>query len=545
MIHDPIPYFQGFHDSGWWQSRRYGPGGKKGWLVCFLKLSAIGIVLSFVLGQCGVVLRNPAPICAWRLSKSWSVAWADTQASHHLMVLYLNEGEEFKLESESLPYARFFSFQTYSFLGDTSHGIIRDVDIVSRNGPNVYNNITAAMRGEKQGGYTLHLTADGFVGEYPNELRALAHGRRSGFFVLVFRMYDVGDVPHPRAPWAQLLRGSVRRPERWGWTSPPRLLVRRIRRQGPSPWREIPLCTERENESKKGFIENLIFNILFRLESFLPSIHSYTGFIRPLRKNNFHLQLGSLFDTPDTRTLVSAAANIPAVAEQGDLWARVSTKLPRTPRSLYAAPFVANTSAYDVRYVSFTSASRAFPLRTFETLTDKDIRQHHQDQLQGSREKWDGRFVLWVGPARAPIPEQARGEKALIMTWGTGADHALLYNQLNSMSHTMLDRAQSHSALANVVVEECFPFKERDDDGEEEKDKDEDEDEIRNNNVVSQSTSRETVCCLSKAERMPTFCRMPEFLHLNLREFFPAIDYFVHQQEEGQEQPSVLRKISF
>jgi len=133
----------------------------------------------------------------------------------------------------------------------SSHGIIRDVEIVPRDGPNVYNNITAAMRGEKQGGYTLHLTADGFVGEYPNELRALAHGQRSGFFVLVLRLYDVGDVPHPQAPWARLVRGSARKPERWGWAPPPRVLVRRTRRQDPGPWREIPRCTERQTMKKR------------------------------------------------------------------------------------------------------------------------------------------------------------------------------------------------------------------------------------------------------------------------------------------------------
>ena len=43
---------------------------------------------------------------------------------------------------------------------------------------------------------------------------------------------------------------------------------------------------------------------------------------------------------------------------------------------------------------------------------------------------------------------------------------------------------------------------------------------------------------------MPTFCRMPEFLHLNLHEFFPAIGFFVHQQGDGKEQPKRLRKIS-
>jgi len=83
--------------------------------------------------------------------------------------------------------------------------------------------------------------------------------------------------------------------------------------------RNSPLHGASNNEKKKGLIENWLANYLDHLESLLPSIHSYTGFIQPLRKNNFHLQRGNLFNTPDTRTLVSAAADIPTVAEQGDL----------------------------------------------------------------------------------------------------------------------------------------------------------------------------------------------------------------------------------
>lgn len=104
--------------------------------------------------------------------------------SVHLMLMYLNEKEEYKLESPSLPYARFFSFQTYSVFGLSSHGVLRDVDIIPEKGPNVYVNITAAMAGEKQGGYVIHLTAQG-ENAYVNELRALAPGKKSGFFFLV------------------------------------------------------------------------------------------------------------------------------------------------------------------------------------------------------------------------------------------------------------------------------------------------------------------------------------------------------------------------
>jgi len=104
----------------------------------------------------------------------------------------------------------------------------------------------------------------------------------------------------------------------------------------------------------------------------------------------------------------------------GSLWARVAAKLPRTPRSLYAAPFIANASDYEVRYVSFTSASRAFPLRSYGTMTDKHIRQHYQNRLQGphQHQQWDGKYVLWIGPEGAPVPQQAREEGgALRVAW--------------------------------------------------------------------------------------------------------------------------------
>lgn len=98
----------------------------------------------------------------------------------------------------------------------------------------------------------------------------------------------------------------------------------------------------------------------------------------------------------------------------GDLWARVAAKLPRTPRSLYAAPFIANQSAYDVRYVAFTSASRAFPLPSYGRLTDKAIRQHYQNKVlpgpHAHEWQWDGKFTVWVGPEGAPVPQQAREE---------------------------------------------------------------------------------------------------------------------------------------
>jgi hypothetical protein len=115
----------------------------------------------------------------------------------------------------------------------------------------------------------------------------------------------------------------------------------------------------------------------------------------------------------DPKPSSGSAADVPmidAAHPEGDLWARVMARLPRTPRSLYAAPYIANQSSYEVRYVSITSGSRAFPLRSYGTLTDKAIRQHYQNKLKGPHEQWDHRFILWIGPADAPVPQQAREE---------------------------------------------------------------------------------------------------------------------------------------
>jgi hypothetical protein len=65
-----------------------------------------------------------------------------------------------------------------------------------------------------------------------------------------------------------------------------------------------------------------------------------------------------------------------------------------------------------VRYVSFTSFSRALPLRSYDTVSDRAIRRHYAHVSQ-----WDGRFTLWVGPPGAPVPEEATLEQ------GTHAAH--------------------------------------------------------------------------------------------------------------------------
>jgi hypothetical protein len=75
----------------------------------------------------------------------------DRSCIYQVMFMYMEKGDEFRLTSESLPYARYFSFQTYAFSHYKSDGTLRDVDIVPENGPNAYRDLAAAARGEKQG----------------------------------------------------------------------------------------------------------------------------------------------------------------------------------------------------------------------------------------------------------------------------------------------------------------------------------------------------------------------------------------------------------
>jgi hypothetical protein len=171
-------------------SSRWG-AGLLGWVA---RLAWTALLVGLVLRKLGmvVIVRTPLPLCAWRLTttastKGWNLGWADAGAAHHVMVMYLNKGEEYALESESIPYARLFAIETYGALGHSRHGVLRDAEIVSQGGPNVFNNVTAAANGERQGGFRIHITAQGDR-NHTNELRALGPGQRSGLFVLVFRL---------------------------------------------------------------------------------------------------------------------------------------------------------------------------------------------------------------------------------------------------------------------------------------------------------------------------------------------------------------------
>lgn len=92
-------------------------------------------------------------------------------------------------------------------------------------------------------------------------------------------------------------------------------------------------------------------------------------------------------------------------AHSNHLWARMSLTLPRLPTSLYEPPYIANTSDWDVRYVSLSSFSRAIPFRTTDTRSDRAIRRHYANVSN-----WDGRVALWVGPEGAHVPDEATRE---------------------------------------------------------------------------------------------------------------------------------------
>lgn len=333
--------------------------------------------------------------------------------------------------------------------------------------------------------------------------------------------------------------------------------MRRVKARRQGKWREIPTCE---------YQPNLSFNVaalLDRLHDRLAALWEVSGFIKPNRRNNMHLQRAFKFNSNDLRTL-GAAADMPmiqAATPDGDLWARVAAKLPRTPRSLYAAPFIANASAYDVRYVAFTSASRAFPLWSYETVTDKHVRQHYQNKLKGPNEQWDGRYVLWIGPQGAPVPKEAREEDAIIMAWGEAQaggpiNHPMLL-VTQRLAHSQLagfwddethpaalaasDFTSAQPNIANVVADHC-PLPSRAEGEEAEEDSDEEEEDEEDEPAAQRGGGRERVCC-GDEKQIPDYCFMPEYLHLRLRQYYPTITFYVREPETKQG-PAQLKKLA-
>jgi len=417
--------------------------------------------------------------------------------------MHLNTGDEIKISSSSLPYARYFSFQAYSIPDFVSSASMRDVDILPlppshpHHGPNAYTNLSAAMAGTKQGGYEVVITAHGNKG-YPNELRALADDRDSGFFIVFFRIYqDRADSPPSLPPSSSSsFQADLNKcfgpqglypeetPQEWGWACPPTVAVRRVFQHGPAAkFEPLPMCGYRR---KRGITYNDVTP---------PVIHCAPN-REPNRPYNFFLPspyyLKQKFANKDAKYLFSCA-EAPGVPEgtngvggwvhrkdekkdmkeeegkeeedeETELWARVTGKLPRTANELYAPPFIANFSDYDVRYVSLSSVGRSLPYRGYQTLHDADIIEHYLREVGPKWLEGDRSFTLWFGPPHVVVEEDDESasssssssllpavvvnEKALFLPWGKSfrGGHipfpGVLYRQILSRGQVLRTRKE-------------------------------------------------------------------------------------------------------
>ena len=374
---------------------------------------------------------------------------------------------------------------------------MRDVDILPlppshpHAGPNCYTNLSAAMAGTKQGGYEVVITAHGNQG-YPNELRALADDRDSGFFIVFFRIYqDRADSPPSLPPSSSsAFQDDLNKcfgphglypeetPQEWGWACPPTVAVRRVFQHGVAArFEPLPMCGYRR---KHGITYNDITP---------PVIHCAPN-REPNRPYNFFLPspfyLKQKFANKDAKYLFSCAekAGVPEgtngvggwvrrkekqeeeggekeEGEEPELWARVTGKLPRTANGLYLAPFIANFSDYDVRYVSLSSVGRSLPYRGYQTLHDADIIEHYLREVGPEWLEGDRSFTLWFGPphvvmeegdssssSSSLLPAVVAKEKALFLPWGKSfrGEHipfpGVLYRQILSRGQVLRTRKE-------------------------------------------------------------------------------------------------------
>jgi hypothetical protein len=458
------------------------------------------------------------PHCAWRFmgtgspGVAFNIAYPDSSSIYHVMQLSLGEGDEFKIVGESFPYARYFSFQTYELPWFMSQQSVKDVDIVPDFGINAYRDLDAAMRGQKQGGYTIYITPGGDK-NYTNELRGLPVGRTSGHFDLFFRVYvEEGQKPPAQAPWAHIPRDSELEPEKWGWAPPPRLFVKR--RALGDHWREIPMCSSR---MQKGF------KLLDYLAELLPPLRNGEGILKENMPHNFFLPKYSdrkgYMASKDAMYIASMADHA-VLGEGRDLWARVTGKLPRTPGSLYSAPFIANVSDYQVRYVSLSTGSRTFPCRNHETMSDWELEAFYKGWVReryGDAAEWDRMYTIWVGPPTATkLPKMAEDQPGPLMQWIPSAWSGktvrfpgMLYRQVLAVSQMpeMHHMAAHPSALSEVVPERCRG---------------------RLNNfgsgvVAGVNGTHEDVCCGMTA---PDWCFLPDALKYRMGDYYPLVTYY-------------------
>ena len=245
------------------------------------------------------------------------------------------------------------------------------------------------MQGEKQGGYTIYITAYGDQ-NYTNELRALPDGVTSGQFDVFFRIYvEEAMQGPPQAPWGHLPPYGKELAFEWGWAPPPKVYIKRAH-LNDGQWRELPFCAYRR---RKGFKL-----LAYLSEMFPPPPPPHAGYPSTAanKANNVMLPLykdrEGKFASKDANYVASVAEPALHVKAEGEyLWARVTGKMPRTPGSLYSPPYVANASDYDVRYVSLSAVHRTIPFRNFATVADTQIIEHYR-RRQPPGQEWDGTF---------------------------------------------------------------------------------------------------------------------------------------------------------
>jgi len=193
-------------------------------------------------------------------------------------LIYLNEGDEFVLEGDKLPFVRYWSLQSYDDRA-MPIGLLRDfnTNTTRDSGPNVYNDGLAGANRTSQGGYNIRVTSSGQVyndsRKYINEIQALPTHNRYGFFFLFMRLYD--PEPYPQSNKHEIVdpiqeecygtglttQENLEESKRWGWSCPPKLMrynVKNVNITKPDDvhkglkGRDVPYCsTKRRDESIK------------------------------------------------------------------------------------------------------------------------------------------------------------------------------------------------------------------------------------------------------------------------------------------------------
>lgn len=123
-------------------------------------MNVTALLLGLAWGASSLDLEHALPLCSWRslsdtgsnTSSAFNVLFPDDHSVYHASLLYLKPGGAFKIRSEELAYARYLSFQTYDADVLLPTDSIQDASIVTRDGPNTYNNLTAAEAGMTQVG---------------------------------------------------------------------------------------------------------------------------------------------------------------------------------------------------------------------------------------------------------------------------------------------------------------------------------------------------------------------------------------------------------